>query len=194
VPKRLCSISCRVLERLSKPAKTLGFAAASITQSAADKFSTSLAQRMSPWMTPMPSRLRFRFASLPERIKLSTPKTSASSFAALIRLARALPTKPQIPVMRTFMNGNGVSTTQTESSQILWFSRSMGNVFRLSGLRGALPEEGIARRSERWRRGLALWRFNLLWENFVYADTPTRRHANATKTNVIFPRVRFYLG
>src|SRR5271169_3747105 len=71
-------------------------------------------------MIRMPSLARFRFASLPERIKLSTPKTSTSSFAALIRLARALPTKPQIPVMRTFMNGNGLSTTRTESSQIFW--------------------------------------------------------------------------
>ena len=48
VPSRLCSISCRLLVTSDVPAKTLGLAAASITQSTADNDSRSLGFRMSP--------------------------------------------------------------------------------------------------------------------------------------------------
>src|ERR1700722_18190599 len=77
-------------------------------------------------MTRMPSRARYRFASLPDRTKLSTPKTSAPGFAALICLARVLPAKPQMPVIRTFMKGNGLPSSWKESSQILWRHSSCG--------------------------------------------------------------------
>jgi hypothetical protein len=60
VPRRLCSTTCRELERPSTPAITLGFAEASITQSAGGRASMSLAARTSPWTSLIPRRFSSR--------------------------------------------------------------------------------------------------------------------------------------
>src|SRR6202030_118152 len=60
-----------------------------------------------------PNFLRFRLASLPKRIKLSIPNTSKSGDDSLIRRASALPTNPQIPVTKTFMEANARPTKRT---------------------------------------------------------------------------------
>src|SRR5215831_504706 len=74
VPSRLCSINCRLLVASDIPAKTLGLAAASITQSTADSDSRSLGFRMSRCCTTTPCCMSARrFSSLPGRLRLSTP-------------------------------------------------------------------------------------------------------------------------
>jgi len=116
VPKRLCSISCRVVDRRSKPASTLQFAAASIIQSAGGRQSTSLAFRISPWKTLVLRWLRRRFDSLPDRIRLSIPKTSASGVVSRIRRASTEPTNPQIPAISTFIENGNLSLMTAASS------------------------------------------------------------------------------
>ncbi len=101
VPPRLCSTSCRELVRPSTPASTLGFAAASITQSAAGSVSRSLAARRSPWKSFTPRRRRAsRLASLPGRMKLSNPQMVWPAPRSAKVRASVLPTKPQMPEMR----------------------------------------------------------------------------------------------
>src|ERR1035438_5403370 len=98
VPPRLCSTSWRELERPSTPAMTVGFAAASTTQSHAGRASTSLAARASAWTSFIPRRFRSaRLASLPGRMKLSNPETSWAPPCAASARAIAFPAKPQIP-------------------------------------------------------------------------------------------------
>src|ERR1039457_4299700 len=100
VPTRLCSTSCRGLESPSTPARMLGFAAASITQSLAGRASMSLAARASPCTSLTPRRFRSaRFPSLPGRMKLSKPEISYPGPCAASARAIALPAKPQIPEM-----------------------------------------------------------------------------------------------
>src|SRR5919108_4454100 len=65
VPTRLCSTSCRLLVTPDTPAKTLGLAAASITQSTGDNDSRSLGFRMSPCLATTPLWLRARRLTSP---------------------------------------------------------------------------------------------------------------------------------
>src|SRR4029077_12001252 len=105
VPSRLCSISCRLLVTSDIPAKTLGLAAASITQSTAGSDSRSLGFRMSPCRTTTPSSIRARrFSSLPGRLRLSIPSIWSPSRLFNNSRANVLPTKPQTPVINIFIS------------------------------------------------------------------------------------------
>src|SRR6516164_1327730 len=57
-------------------------------------------------MMRIPPAASRRFLSLPARLRLSRPKTSASGIASRICIARALPTNPQIPVIKIFTRKN----------------------------------------------------------------------------------------
>src|SRR5580658_8155339 len=116
VPPRLCSTTCRELERPSTPASTLGLAEASMTQSQGARASMSLAARTSPCASRIPRRFSSaRFPSLPGRMKLSSPQISYPRPCAASARAIALPAKPQIPEIRIrtpvldqFWGGGGV--------------------------------------------------------------------------------------
>src|SRR5665213_2425973 len=104
VPQKLCLSNWRELVLPSTPASTLGFAAASITYSAAGKVSKSDALRTSAWMIFTPSFASSRrFSSLPGRMKLSTPVICKFSADASSARASVLPANPQMPVLRIFM-------------------------------------------------------------------------------------------
>src|ERR1700679_381812 len=129
VPRRLCSTACRELDSPSTPARTLGFAAASISQSQAGRASISLADRMSPCTRRIPRRLSSaRFASLPGRMKLSRPDISCPLPWAASARAIALPAKPQIPEIR-------IRTPVSPLIALLGRGRRSGLLFRvLEGL------------------------------------------------------------
>ena len=104
VPNRLCSTSCRGLVRPSTPARTLGFAAASTTQSTRGSDSKSLAILMSPWMTVTPSwRRARRLVSLPGRLRLSTPKSVCPAPLSTQVRASVVPAKPHTPEIKMRM-------------------------------------------------------------------------------------------
>lgn len=91
------------LGRASRPARTLGFAAQSITQWQAGNERMALRSRRSASMTVAPRHSRGRrFCSLPGRQKLSTRSTSQPS---LLRknLVSSDPTNPHPPVISSRM-------------------------------------------------------------------------------------------
>src|ERR1700722_1158475 len=101
---RLCSSNWRALVRPSRPARTLGCAAASITQSTGGSTSTSLAMRRSPCTSCTPSRFSAgRLNSLPWRERLSSPTISILSWDSKRARARWLPANPHTPETRTLM-------------------------------------------------------------------------------------------
>src|SRR6516164_9383268 len=66
-------------------------------------------------ISPAASR---RFCSLPARLRLSRPKTSASGIASRTRVAIARPTNPQIPVIKIFTRKESSHEgRQTEKSE-----------------------------------------------------------------------------
>src|SRR5580704_245975 len=118
---KLCSINCRLLKPVWRPASTLGFAAASITQSTAGSDSKSLGMRISPCVSATPaSRRRARFNSEPGRMRLSIPRIESPSRRSNSPSASELPTKPQIPVIRSFIQAQSgpVGSSSDSSSYI----------------------------------------------------------------------------
>ena len=103
VPTRLWSSSCRDETLPGVPAKTLGSAAQSMTQSTAGRASKSLLHRKSPWINRTPlDWISWRFCSLPARQRLSMPVICRSGWLLSSVSAIQRPTKPQAPVMRIF--------------------------------------------------------------------------------------------
>ena len=97
-------MSWRELVWPSTPARTLGLAAASMTQSTAGRVSRSLGARRSPWKSLTPIFFRAsRFDSLPGRMKLSKPKREWPAPDSASEPARVLPTKPHTPEIKIRM-------------------------------------------------------------------------------------------
>ena len=85
------------------PARTLGSAAQSMTQSTFGILARSAGRRMSPSTILTPRDLRVgRLARLPSRKKLSKPQISTPGRTDGNSRAKQEPTKPQAPVMRIF--------------------------------------------------------------------------------------------
>src|ERR1700730_2918545 len=91
----------------------------------------------------MPKLLRRRLPSLPARIKLSTPNTSELGKASLIRRANALPTNPQIPVIRTFIEENALTRKSPEIKRDFPFHHQ-GGVAIIRNLRAKLLQHPTA--------------------------------------------------
>ena len=121
VPTKLCSSSCRLLESSVTPARTLGLAAASTTQSTLGSRSKSLGQRTSPCKTRTPAVFSCeRFCSPPARRKLSMPETSTLESNSRNVRASVLPVKPQIPAISIFIQLKSARGSSGPPSRYSW--------------------------------------------------------------------------